>query len=52
LRAVLAAGYPADFAFGVSLQNTWQKAKPTGAAIYALPIGREIDHVRVWKSLL
>jgi hypothetical protein len=31
---------------------TWHEANTSRAAIYGLPIGREIDHIHVWKSLL
>jgi multiple sugar transport system substrate-binding protein len=31
---------------------TWRNAKTRQGALYGLPIGREINHVHVWKSLL
>jgi hypothetical protein len=31
---------------------TWREAGTGQPAIYGLPIGREINHVHVWKSVL
>jgi multiple sugar transport system substrate-binding protein len=31
---------------------TWRNPKPGQGALYGLPIGRELNHVHVWKSLL
>jgi multiple sugar transport system substrate-binding protein len=85
LKAVLEAGQPPDFAFGVLLQDysgpwaaddrlvdltdtvghfadlfdpdalawvTWRDPRTGHAATYGLPIGREINHVHVWQSVL